>query len=92
MTYRLALVLDTQLLRVDEVKQLAVFLLLDTAEGVLHPRLGLHLKVERPDNWVNNDIPDIKLKTRLPEVPALMQDDSDVAKELPKPIFFRRRH
>lgn len=49
-------------------------------------------KVERPDNWVNNDIPDIKLKTRLPEVPALMQDDSDVAKELPKPIFFRRRH
>lgn len=47
-------------------------------------------KIERPDNWVITDkTADQDLKTRLPEVPPLRQD-SNVAKELPMPIFGRR--
>lgn len=47
-------------------------------------------KIERPDNWVITDkTADQDLKTRLPEVPPLRQD-SNVAKELPMPIFGTR--
>jgi hypothetical protein len=47
-------------------------------------------KIERPDNWVNKDTPDENTKTKLPEVPTLKQDEN-VARELPKPIFGRRK-
>lgn len=48
-------------------------------------------EVDRPDNWVNiNKTTDQDLKAKLPEVPQLRQDN-DVTKELPKPIFSRRR-
>lgn len=44
-------------------------------------------RVERPDNWVNTLTTDLNRKRRLPDVPQLLQDDSKVAQELPKPIF-----
>jgi hypothetical protein len=47
-------------------------------------------KIDRPDNWVNKDTDDKNLKSRLPEVPALKQDE-DVAREFPKPFFGRRK-
>lgn len=46
-------------------------------------------RVERPDNWVNTeDVDDENIKSRLPEVPTLKQDN-DVTKELPRPISTR---
>lgn len=47
-------------------------------------------KIERQDNWVNKDIPDENTKSKLPEVPTLEQTEN-VARELPKPIFGRRK-
>lgn len=55
-------------------------------ENVFLVPFKLLTRIERPDNWVNTD--DETMKTRLPEVPALQQD-SDVTKELPRPIFSR---
>ena len=43
-------------------------------------------KPERPDNWVNTENDD-RTKPQLPDVPALDQDNDQVALELPRPYF-----
>lgn len=43
-------------------------------------------KPERPDNWVNTENDD-GTKAQLPDVPALDQDNDQVALELPRPYF-----
>lgn len=43
-------------------------------------------KIDRPDNWVNRETTDEDLKSRLPEVPSLRQDEN-LAQEVPKPLL-----
>lgn len=62
---------------------------LDRPQNIFLVPFKLLTKIDRPDNWVDMTTSDDK-KSQLPEVPALEQD-GNVARELPKPIFGRLR-
>lgn len=62
---------------------------LDRPQNIFLVPFKLLTKIERPDNWLDMTTSEDK-KSQLPEVPALEQD-GNVARELPKPIFGRLR-